>query len=204
MKLHYAKGTIASAVAIALQEAGIDFDALAVDFKTGAQTKPEYHKINPKGRVPVLETDDGILTETGAILDYIAAVKPAAALMPEAPGDAARVRAVMYYLASTMHINHAHGRRAGRWADLPASKEDMRAKVAQNMTESARYVEENCLAGPFILGDRITVGDACLFAVCTWLPGDGVDVSAFPRITAFLEAMESRPSVQAVRAAGML
>lgn len=203
MKLHYAPNTIASAVTIALHEADIGFESQLVDFKTKAQSKPEYHKINPKGRVPVLETDDGILTETGAILEYIAAIRPATGLMPETPGAAARVRMVMYYLATTMHVNHAHGPRAARWADLPASRADMGAKVAQNMTESARYVEEHCLAGPFILGDQITVGDAYLFTVCTWLEQDGVDVTNFPRILAFRAAMEARPSVQAARAAGM-
>lgn len=203
MKLHYFPGTIASAVAIALHEAGITFETQLVDFKTGAQTRPDYHKLNPKGRVPMLETDDGFLSETGAILDYIAAIRPSAALMPEAPGAAARVRAVMYYLASTMHINHAHGPRASRWADQPVSMTDMRAKVAQNMTESAAYVEKHCLAGPFILGDQITVGDAYLFAACAWLEPDGVDVSGFPRIMGFRAAMEARASVQAVRAAGM-
>lgn len=204
LKLHYAPGTISIAVAIALHEAGQEFTPIKVNFKEGAQLKPAYHKINPKGRVPVLETEGSVLTETGAILDYIAAIAPAAGLIPETPFEAARVRAVMYYLASTMHVNHAHGRRGGRWADQPSSHEDMRSKVAENMTECCAYIEGDCLAGPFITGDRITVADPYLFTVCTWLEGDGVDVAAFPRITAFREAMEARASVQAARAAGML
>lgn len=204
MKLHYAPGTISIAVAIALHEAGIAFDAVPVDFKSGAQTQPAYRRINPKGRVPALETDDGILTETGAILEYVAAVAPGAGLMPEAPGDAAHVRAVMYFIASTMHVNHAHGPRAARWADTKEAQEAMRAKVPQTMTECCAHVEEHCLTGPLVQGDRVTVADAYMMIVCTWLEGDGVDVSAFPRITAFRETMEARASVQAVRAAGML
>jgi len=72
MKLYYARGTIAIAVAIALHEAGLEFEPVRLDFKAGEQTRPDYHAINPKGRVPALVTDSGILTETAAILDHIA------------------------------------------------------------------------------------------------------------------------------------
>jgi glutathione S-transferase len=54
------------------------------------------------------------------------------------------------------------------------------------------------------LGDTVSLADAYLYVVCSWLEGDGVDVSAFPKILAFREAMEARASVQAVRAAGMI
>ncbi len=204
MKLHYAPGTISIAVAIALHEAGLEFEAIRVDFKTGAQTQPAYHRINPKGRVPALETDAGILTETGAILDYIAAIAPAAHLMPQDPFQAARLRSVMYYLASTMHVNHAHRMRASRWADSADAQEEMRAKVPETMADSCAYIEQRCLAGPFLAGDQITVADPYLYVICTWLDGDGVDVQAYPRLAAFCDAMGARPSVQAARAAGML
>lgn len=204
MRLYYAPRTISVVVAIALHEAQLQFETRALDFAAGEQTGPEYRGLNPKGRVPALETDRGILTETGAILDYIAAIAPGAGLVPADPFDAARMRSVMYYLASTMHVNHAHKVRGSRWADKPATFEDMAAKVPQTMTESARHVEDHCLAGPFVMGKTPTLADPYLFVVSGWLEGDGVDVSAFPRITAFRAAMEDRPSVRAVRSAGML
>ena len=117
---------------------------------------------------------------------------------------AARMREVMYYLASTMHVNHAHKIRGPRWADKKASWKDMKDKVPQTMTASCDYISSNGLRGPFVLGDQFSLADAYLYVVCSWLEGDGVDVSAFPKILAFREAMEARASVQAVRAAGML
>ena len=78
MQLYYAPRTISVAVAIALEEAGPDYEAIRLDFAAGEQTKPAYKQINPKGRVPALVVDGGILTETGALLDYIAAVAPKA------------------------------------------------------------------------------------------------------------------------------
>lgn len=204
MKLYYAPGTVSVAVAIALHEAGLDFDTHKIDFKAAEQTKPEYHAINPKGRVPALVVEGGTLTETGAILDYIAAIAPQAGLMPEAPLEAARVRAVIHYAATTMQVNHAHGPRAYRWAEKEESHADMRAQVPKTMAASAAHVEDHCLASPFVMGDRVTVADAHLFIVCNWLKGDGVDTEGYPRIAAFLDAMEARASVKAVRAAGML
>ncbi len=204
MQLYYAPRTISMAVAIALEEAGLDYEAVRLDFAEGDQTKPAYKQINPKGRVPALAVDGGILTETGALLEYVATVAPDANLVPADPVMAARMREVMYYLASTMHVNHAHKLRGARWADKKASWKDMTAKVAQTMTTSCEYIVSNGLRGPFVLGDTVSLADAYLYVVCSWLEGDGVDVSAFPKILAFREAMEARASVQAVRAAGMI
>jgi len=204
MQLYYAPGTISVAPAIALEEAGLTYEPVRVDFASGEQSTPAYHQINPKGRVPALVVEGGILTETGALLDYIAALAPDAGLVPADPVQAARMREVMYYLASTMHVNHAHKMRGYRWADKESSWQDMTAKVTGTMTGCCDYIVTNGLRGPFVLGQDFSLADAYLFVVCSWLEGDGVDVSAFPKILRFREAMEARASVQAVRAAGIL
>ena len=86
--------------------------------------------------------------------------------------------------------------RGSRWADRPESHaENMAAKVPETMTASAAFLEENSLVGPFILGDTLTIGDCYLYAVSRWLPGDDVDIAAFPRLTAFIDAMNARASV---------
>lgn len=203
LKLHCAPGTISIATALALHEAGLPFTPVPVDFAAAAQTRPAYHAINPKGRVPALDTPHGILTETGALLEYIAALAPDAGLVPADPFAAARMREMMYYLASTMHVNHAHKLRGARWADNPSSHADMAARVPRTMTASAAYVDAR-LAGPYLLGDALCLADPYLFTVCTWLAGDGVTVSDFPRITRFLQAMEARASVAAIRKLGIL
>ena len=105
LKLHYAPGTISVAVAIALEEAGLAYEPVKVDFASAEQTAAPYLALNPKGRVPALIGDDGtVMTETGALLDYIAALAPQAGLLPADAQSAAHMRGVMYYLASTMHV----------------------------------------------------------------------------------------------------
>jgi glutathione S-transferase len=205
MQLHYATGTISIAVAIALEEASMSYEAIRVDFASGQQTTPEYLALNPKGRVPVLITDRGaVLTETGAILEYIAMQKPDAVLVPADPEMAAHMRSVMYYLASTMHVNHAHKMRGHRWANQQSSFDDMTAKVPQTMKDSAAFIEFNAFKGDFVTGNTLSIADPYLYVVCNWLAGDGVKVSDFPRITGFLDRMRTRPSLQKVMSKGMI
>lgn len=196
LKLHYAPGSVASVVAITLNEVQAEYTRVRVDFANSEQRGAAYLAINPKGRVPALETPLGVLTETAAILDYIAATHPKAGLVPDDPYDAARMRSAMVYLASTMHVNHAHGARAMRWADEPSYWADMKRKMPQNMSENAAYVEEHVMTGPYVLGDAFSLADPYLFVVSTWLAGDGVDIAAFPKLAAFQAAMWERPSVQ--------
>jgi glutathione S-transferase len=204
MKLYYAKGTIAIATAIALHEAGLDFESVRLDFRAAEQTGPEYQAINPKGRVPALVTDQGILTETAAILDYIADIAPAAGLRPSGPYEAAKMREAMCYLASTMHVNHAHKMRGHRWASEESSFADMKAKSVQTMIDSADHVENHILKGPYVLGETFSLADPYLYVACSWLEGDGVTVADYPKITAFIEAMRGRASVAQVIADNMI
>lgn len=205
LKLYFAPQTISVAVAIALEEAGLSYEPLRVDFSTAAQTQPDYLAINPKGRVPALIAENGAkLTETGALLDYVAALAPAADLIPASPEDAAHMRGVMYYLASTMHVAHAHKLRGHRWADQQSSFDDMKNKVPQTMADCAAYVETDCLRGDYVLGDTLSLADFYLYVVCTWLEGDGVARGNFPKIDAFMDRMENQTSVKAVREKGML
>ncbi len=204
LTLYCAPNTISVAVAIALHEAGLEFEPRRVDFASAEQTKAPYQAINPKGRVPALATDRGILTETGAILDYIATLAPQAGLLPPDPFAAARMREAMYYIASTLHVNHAHKMRGARWADQQSSFDDMRAKVPQTMAAGCAHLEAAYAFDPYLLGARLTLAECYLYVPVTWLANDGVDVVAFPGLARFAAAMAARPSVLAARAGGLL
>lgn len=181
LKLYYAPGTISIAVAITLEEAGLPYEAVKVDFKSAQQTLPDYLSINPKGRVPALMLQDGtVLTETGALLEYIASISPAAQLTPADPALAAHMRSAMYYLASTMHVAHAHKMRGSRWATQQSSFDDMAAMVPQTMAACATYVETQLLRGTSVLKQGFSIADPYLFVVCSWLEGDGVNLTDYP------------------------
>ena len=146
LKLYWAPGTIAGATAILLEEGHVHWESVKLDFAAGEQRGDEYLAINPKGRVPALATPGGIITETGAILEYLAATA-VPGFVPADPLQAARMREVMYYCAATMHVNHAHKLRGSRWAKEQSSLDDMKAMVPETMTASAAYVETLRAAG---------------------------------------------------------
>lgn len=203
MKFFCAKATISVATAIMLEETGTPYEPVILNFADGDQLKPEYQAINPKGRVPALVTDHGILTETGAILEYLDTTA-SANMVPSDPWEVAQMRAVMYYLASTFHVNHAHKMRGSRWADQQSSFDDMKAKVPETMGASCAFVEENCPLSPFVMGQAMTVADPWLFTICTWLESDGVNIAGFPKLAAHHAMMNARPSVVAVRDLGLI
>ena len=202
LKLFYAPGACSMASHIALEEAGAKYERVRVNLAGGEQRSEAYAKINPKGRVPVLSTDQGILTETTAILAYIAQTHPKANLAPlDDPFAFARVQEFNAYLSSTVHVSHAHRVRGSRWSDDPAVIEGLKPKVAQNMAEAFQLIETKMLAGPYVLGDRFTVADGYLFTMARWLEGDSVDIKKFPKVNDHQKRVADRPAVQAILAA---
>jgi glutathione S-transferase len=201
-KLYYAPGTCALATHIALEEAGAPYEAVRLDFAARAQRSPDYLAINPKGRVPALVTENGTLTETPALLVYVAQRFPAAELAPLSdPFALARVQEFNSYLCSTMHVAHAHGRRGARWADDAAAIEAMKRKVPATMTECAELIEHKLLRGPWVMGEQYTICDPYLFTIGTWLEGDDVDTTKLPRLMEHRKRMLARPAVQKAVAA---
>jgi glutathione S-transferase len=199
LRLYYARNSCALASHIALEESGAPYEAVRIDFGSAQQRGPEYLKINPKGRVPSLQTERGILTETPAILGFIAQRFPAARLAPvDDPFAFGEVQAFNSYLCSTVHVAHAHGGRGYRWADDESSFADMKRKVPQTMRECFNLIETRMLRGPWVCGDAYTICDPYLFTISGWLARDQVDIAEFPKVKAHADAMNKRAAVQNV------
>ena len=198
LKLFATKGTISVAVALVLEEIEADYELCLIDFAASEQRSQAYLEVNPKGRVPALVTAGGTLTETAAVLEYIAPN-----MLPRDAFESAKHREISYYLAATMHINHAHKLRGYRWADLETSYEDMRAKVPQTMAESCAYVED-VIVGPYIFGAQFTLADAYLFVITQWLAGDGVEIQNYPKLAQLQRSVAARPSVARIAEKGLL
>jgi glutathione S-transferase len=161
-----------------------------IDFRSNDQHKP-------KGRVPALVTEHGVLTETPALLAYIAQLFPAARLAPPADSfDFARVQAFNSYLCSTVHVAHSHRMRGYRWADDPAAIKEMQRKVPQSVGECFDLIEREMLEGTWVMGKTYTICDPYLFTLAQFLEGDGVDPARFPKILEFGNRISERPAVE--------
>ena len=195
-----AKGSCSLATHIALEEAGADYAFRKIDTAAGEQKTADYLKINPKARVPALVTDYGVLTENVALLLYVAQRYPAANLVPGDVFGLAKMNAFNAWLASTVHVNHAHKMRGYRWTDDAAVVENLKIKVPQTMTDCAVLVENEYLTGHWVMGAQYTVADGYLYTIENWFEGDGVDMAQFPKIMAHRAAMNGRAAVKRVLA----
>jgi glutathione S-transferase len=197
LKLYFAPGTCALASHIALAEAGADYKLEKLDFKSNQQNSPDYLAINPKGRVPSLVTERGILTETPAMLAYVAQSFPEAKLAPFDDAFAfAEVQSFNSYLCSTVHVAHAHRMRGARWASEESSFADMKRKIPQTVGACFALIESRMLRGPWVMGAQYTVCDPYLYTLTQWLEGDGVDVATLPKLADHFRRMSERAAVK--------
>jgi glutathione S-transferase len=191
MKLYYLTGACSLATWISLLEAGQTFETFSVDRAT-KQTADgkDYNTINPKGYVPALVLDNGeVLTENVAVLAYVASLDKSGKLGP-APGTLAFYRLLEWlaYVNGEVHKNVSPLFR-------PNLGDEARVAAKEAIAKRLGYIEQR-LTGHFLTGDNFTPADAYLFVVLSWRSRVGVDISAFPRLTAFFERVRTRPAVQ--------
>ena len=199
LKLYYAANSCALATHILLEEVGADYSVQRIDFSKEQQKSPDFLKINPKGRVPALVTDRGILTETPAMLVYVAQSFPAAGLAPmDDPFAFARMQSFNSYLCSHLHVAHAHRMRGHRWvdADDAHSIAAMKRKVPETVGGAFEMIERDMLKGPWVMGDTYTICDPYLFTLAQWMEKDGVDLARVPRVVDHRRRVSERPAVK--------
>lgn len=197
LKFYFAAHTCSLASHIALEEAGAVYTMVRIDFGSNQQHGAAYLSINSKGRVPALVTDRGVLTETPAILAFIAQTWPPAGLAPlDDPFAFAEVQAFNSYLCSTLHVAHAHRMRGHRWADEASAILAMQHAAPRTVADSYAPVETQLLKGPWVMGDDYTICDPYLFTLSQWLEDDGVDPRLVPRVIDHRRRMLERPAVR--------
>ncbi len=195
MKLYYLTGACSLASYISLIEAGQKFEAFSVDrvTKKTADGK-DFGTINPKGYVPALVLDDGqVLTENVAVLSYIASLDASRRLAP-APGTPGFYRVLEWlgFINSEVHKNNSPLFR-------PTTTDEQKAAARELLALRHGFIENALGDKPFLTGNDFTVADAYLYVTLSWRERVGVDISRFPKLTAFYERVRARPSVQQAR-----
>ena len=204
LQLFYTPGACSLASHIALEEVGATYDLQRVDFASGEQRSPAFLAINPKGRVPALATDRGVLTENPVILGYIAQTFKDAKLADNDDsfnfGD---MQAFNMFLATTVHVAFAHIFRPERYVDGEVAIAAAKAKAPESLRAAFGLIEEKLSDGrPFVQGERYTVADPYLFLFERWYGGRGIgDLGAFPRMATHHERVGAREAVKRALAA---
>ncbi|MFK7853547.1 MAG: glutathione S-transferase family protein [Granulosicoccus sp.] len=195
------QSSIGVATHIALEESGLEYQLVEVDFTKQQQSDQSYLKINPKARVPSLVVQQGILTETPAILNYLAQCAPNSSIaLPDDIFANALIQSFNSYLCSTVHVAHAHKMRGRRWVDDAQALSAITDNVPKTVALCFDMIEMHMLKSPWVHGSRFSISDPYLYRMSTWLEGDGVDIDRYPLVKAHRERMASRASVKAVEA----
>lgn len=190
MDVYFSPLACSLASRITLYETGQAANFQRVDTQAGKTASGEdYRKINPKGLVPALRTDDGaVLTENAAILQYLADRRPAAKLAPDGFGRY-QLQQWLSFIGSELH----------KWVFTPLLSPtwpaEGKAKAKAAAAERLAYLNDHLTGRDWLLDD-FSVADAYLCAVLNWNQAVKLDFSAYPAIQAYQARLMTRPSVQ--------
>ncbi len=178
VKLYGGARSRASIVQWYLEELQVPYEFVLLDMQAGEHRQPPFLSLNPFGKVPVLVDGDLVLSESGAILLYLAQQYDAS--YPQAPKDQAIFYQWVLFANST--LGNGLFIEASREREMPILLGPLEARFAQQ---------------PFMMGDRFTVADVAVGAMLGYIPLMlKLDLSDYPQVAAYIERMAARPAYQ--------
>lgn len=199
----YWRSGAAYRVRLALALKGLDYDQRPHDLRMGAQGVPDYLALNPQGLVPALETDEGVLVQSPAILEWLEERHPHPALLPAATGDRAVVRAMAAAIGCDVHpLNNLRV--------LQRLRSELRADEARVTAWIGHWIATGFVALEVMIarhGAGFAFGDAPTLADCYLVPQVysaerfAVDLSPYPHLTRAAAALRALPRVAAAQPA---
>lgn len=180
---------------IALNLKGIAYDTVGVDLVSEGQRDPAFLALNPQGLVPALETDDGVLTQSIAILEWLEETHPQPALLPAAAADRAVVRAMVGAVACDIHpLNNLRVLNAVR--GLGADGEAVKAWTARWIAPGLDALEQATArhGRGWSFGDAPTLADCCLIPQIYSAQRFEVDLAPYPTLLAVAERAAEHPA----------
>jgi glutathione S-transferase len=200
LQLYFSPMACSLASRIALTEAGIQARYHQVDLltKTRVEDDADFRTIAPKGAVPVLVLENGEhLTESAAVLQYIADLRPEAGLAPRfGDPDRYRVQEWLSFIGTEIHKGFLF---PTFWYKDDGSLAKPRARITQTLSAPSAHLADR----EFLVGSRFTIADAHLTWALLLLRPAGVDITPFPSLVGYLKRMQARPAVQGAIATEM-
>ena len=201
MKLYYSAGACSLAAHIALEEAGLKYEAISAPTKTKLLPDgSDYRQVNPLGYVPYLVLDDGqALRECAIVCQYVADQAPAKKLIP-ACGSMARyqLQMWMHFIATELHKGFSP-------LFNPAMPDEAKKISLARLQDRLKFVDGELAGKTYLMGTDFTVADGYLFTVTNWAKPMHIDLSPYPNLLAWRERVAARPAVQAaMKAEGLI
>jgi len=200
MKLYFAPGACSLASHIALEESGLPYETERLNLQQGDQRKPEYLKLNPKGRVPTLVVDGKVLTENVAILTLIGGGYCSDRLWPKKTWEQAQAVSTMAWFSNGVHPVYGMLFRPERFVDDPAHQEGLKAKARTVYEQRLRDIDQMLEGRKWAMGNQFTVVDGYLPVFYRWGNRQGLPVKSMTNYTRVVEEVLGRPAVAKVMA----
>jgi glutathione S-transferase len=196
-KLYFSPGAISMATHMALEEVGVSYTLEPILIKEGQQLSERYRRVHPLGRLPALEIEPGVvLTETPALLSYLAERAPQLGLLPESGLARARANEWMSLLASAVHVTFISFFRPDRYTADEGARAALKIDGKQRFLEMLRYVEGRLPDSGFVLGEHYSLVDAYLTVFFLWARRFELPVQELPRYARLAGAVLPRPAVR--------
>ncbi|MCC2595610.1 glutathione S-transferase N-terminal domain-containing protein [Pusillimonas sp. MFBS29] len=194
MKLYYLPGACPLASNIAMEWAGQDYELKLVSRE--ALKQPAYLALNPLGAVPTLVDGDFILTQSSAILEYIADLNPEAGLLPDTARGRAEVRRWLGLCNADIHRTFGNIFGVQGLASTPEAQQEVVEKSAARLQALFALADQQLEGQEWLAGTR-SIADPYLYTVLRWAKAKNIDLSAMKNLSAFHERMEQDSGVQA-------
>lgn len=195
IKLWYSPGACSLAPHILLNEAGVDFETVKLNARTGYPE--EFRQTNPKMKVPVLSIDGQIVTENPAIMTAISQLVPDKQLLGKSNLEIVRAYEWMNWLSGTVHGQGFGGVfRAPRFSDDATTHASIKAKSLKNVQDCFATIDSD-LKSDHAVGNSFTAADAYLYVFYRWGVTLGMDMAkTYPKYTSLVVNLVNRKSVQ--------
>jgi glutathione S-transferase len=167
---------------------GVQHELVLVDLKKGEQKSPELLKLNRFGQVPVLQDGDTVVSDSNAILIYLAKSRGRTDWLPENPATAAAIQRWLSVAAGEI----ARGPAAARLVTVfgaPIDTDDAIRRAHAILT----LVEQELSTNPWLAAEHATIADVALYSYISSAPEGNVDLSDYPQIRQWLARVEALP-----------
>lgn len=197
MKLYFSEGACSMASHIALNEAGMKYTPVPVNFSKGESSTPQFLGMNPLGAVPVLELDNGkVLTEGAAIMEYIAAQNPQANLAPKFDTfEYFQFRKWMNFIATELHKGFAPLWSLEYMTKNKDAQNEIREFTINTLNDSFAVLDQTLSKNSYLCGSQYTVADGYLFTIMSWCQYVKIDYSKHKYLAAYVARIGERPAV---------
>lgn len=169
----------------------LEHEWIEVDILSGETETPDFLAINPVGKIPLLELDDGrYLSESNAILNYLA---EGSDYLPTHRYDKALVLQWQFFEQYSHEPYIAVARFISRYLGLPASRRAEYESKQSGGIQALKVMEAQLQKTPYLIGNDMTIADISLYAYTHVADEGGFDLATFPAIQAWLNRISGRP-----------